>query len=74
MSVFKANASTYHQKIKFSVGNRIGEVKGNQPFSRGCYAEISEWIRRGREKEKKAKYFVSSRFRRLWKKSKRMYP
>lgn len=38
MGVFKAVASTYHQKIKFPVGNRIG-VKGNQPSSRKCYAE-----------------------------------
>lgn len=39
MIVFKAVASTYHQKIKFPVGSRIREVKENQPSSRKCYAE-----------------------------------
>ncbi|XP_073061690.1 LOW QUALITY PROTEIN: uncharacterized protein [Primulina eburnea] len=39
MNALRAVASAYHQKLKFPVGNRIGEVKGDQPSSRKCYAE-----------------------------------
>ncbi|XP_073037911.1 uncharacterized protein [Primulina eburnea] len=39
MNALRAVASTYHQKLKFPVGNRIGEVRGDQPSSRKCYAE-----------------------------------
>ncbi|XP_073124204.1 uncharacterized protein [Henckelia pumila] len=31
-------ASAYHQKIKFPVGNQVGEIRGEQPSSRRCYA------------------------------------
>ncbi|XP_073138218.1 uncharacterized protein [Henckelia pumila] len=39
MNSFKAVASAYHQKIKFPVGYKVREVRGDQPFSRKCYAE-----------------------------------
>ncbi|XP_073041770.1 uncharacterized protein [Primulina eburnea] len=39
MNALRAVASAYHQKLKFPVGNRIGEVRGDQPSSRKCYAE-----------------------------------
>ncbi|XP_075473380.1 uncharacterized protein LOC142504391 [Primulina tabacum] len=39
MNEMRAVASTYHQKIKFSVRGRVGEVKGDQPSSRRCYGE-----------------------------------
>ncbi|XP_073120853.1 uncharacterized protein [Henckelia pumila] len=39
MNSFKAVASAYHQKIKFLVGDKVGEVRGDQPSSRKCYAE-----------------------------------
>ncbi|XP_073020195.1 uncharacterized protein [Primulina eburnea] len=39
MNALRAVASTYQQKLKFPVGNIIGEVRGNQPSSRKCYAE-----------------------------------
>ncbi|XP_075475762.1 uncharacterized protein LOC142511450 [Primulina tabacum] len=39
MNELKTVASTYHQKIKFPVGDRVGEVRGDQPSSRKCYVE-----------------------------------
>ncbi|XP_073136921.1 uncharacterized protein [Henckelia pumila] len=33
LNAFKAVASAYHQKIKFLVGDRVGEVRGDQPSS-----------------------------------------
>ncbi|XP_073049537.1 uncharacterized protein [Primulina eburnea] len=39
MNALRAVASVYHQKLKFPVGNRVGEVRGDQPSSRDCYAE-----------------------------------
>ncbi|XP_073016710.1 uncharacterized protein [Primulina eburnea] len=39
MNELRAVASTYHQKIKFPVGNQVGEVRGDQPSSRKCYVE-----------------------------------
>ncbi|XP_075479303.1 uncharacterized protein LOC142520186 [Primulina tabacum] len=39
MNELKVIASTYHQKIKFSVRNQVGEVRGDQPSSRKCYGE-----------------------------------
>ncbi|XP_073138653.1 uncharacterized protein [Henckelia pumila] len=40
MNAFRAVASAYHQKIKFPVGYKVGEVRGDQPSSRKCYAEM----------------------------------
>ncbi|XP_073019166.1 uncharacterized protein [Primulina eburnea] len=39
MNELRVVASTYHQKIKFPVGARVGEVRGDQPSSRKCYVE-----------------------------------
>ncbi|XP_073305835.1 uncharacterized protein [Primulina huaijiensis] len=39
MNELRAVASTYHQKIKFLVGARVGEVRGDQPSSLKCYVE-----------------------------------
>ncbi|XP_073064073.1 uncharacterized protein [Primulina eburnea] len=43
MNELRALASTYHQKIKFPVGSRVGEVRGDKPFSRKCYVEVV-WV------------------------------
>lgn len=37
-----AVASTYHQKIKFHMGSRIGKVQRYQASSQKCYAEIQD--------------------------------
>ncbi|XP_073121585.1 uncharacterized protein [Henckelia pumila] len=39
MNAFRVVASAYHQKIKFPVGDKVGEVRGDQPSSRKFYAE-----------------------------------
>ncbi|XP_073152355.1 uncharacterized protein [Henckelia pumila] len=39
MTTFMAVASALHQKIKFLVGNEIGEVQGDQVIARKCYVE-----------------------------------
>ncbi|XP_073067283.1 uncharacterized protein [Primulina eburnea] len=39
MNELRAVASTYHQKIKFPVGSRVGEVRRDQPSSQKCYVE-----------------------------------
>ncbi|XP_073059756.1 uncharacterized protein [Primulina eburnea] len=39
MNELRAVESTYHQKIIFPVGARVGEVRGDQPSSRKCYVE-----------------------------------
>ncbi|XP_073290538.1 uncharacterized protein [Primulina huaijiensis] len=39
MAAFMAIASALHQKIKFPVGEAVGEVKGDQKISRKCYVE-----------------------------------
>ncbi|XP_073138233.1 uncharacterized protein [Henckelia pumila] len=39
LNAFRAVASAYHQKIKFPMGDRVGEVKGDQHSSRRCYAD-----------------------------------
>ncbi|XP_073137176.1 uncharacterized protein [Henckelia pumila] len=39
MTTFMAFALALHQKIKFPVGNEIGEVQGDQVIARKCYVE-----------------------------------
>ncbi|XP_077228555.1 uncharacterized protein LOC143861525 [Tasmannia lanceolata] len=37
-NLVRAVASAYHQKMKFITSNGVGEVRGDQPQSRECYA------------------------------------
>ncbi|XP_077246024.1 uncharacterized protein LOC143885861 [Tasmannia lanceolata] len=37
-NLIRAVASAYHQKMKFNTSNGVGEVRGDQPQSRECYA------------------------------------
>ncbi|XP_073122044.1 uncharacterized protein [Henckelia pumila] len=39
LNAFMVVASAYHHKIKFPVGDKVGEVQGDQPSSRRCYAD-----------------------------------
>ncbi|XP_074561110.1 uncharacterized protein LOC141817336 [Curcuma longa] len=39
LSAFSAVVSTYHQKIKFLVGDLVGEARGNQLTARRCYVD-----------------------------------
>ncbi|XP_073132205.1 uncharacterized protein [Henckelia pumila] len=39
MTTFMAVASALHQKIKFPVGDQVGEVQGDQVIARKCYVE-----------------------------------
>ncbi|XP_075521525.1 uncharacterized protein LOC142554736 [Primulina tabacum] len=55
MNELRAVASTYHQKIKF-VGSRVGEVRGDQLFSRKCNMEAVRVDQgKARKEEKKAR-------------------
>ncbi|XP_073298298.1 uncharacterized protein [Primulina huaijiensis] len=56
MNELKAVASTYHQKIKFPVGSKVGEVRGDQPSSRKCYVEAVRVDQsKAKKEEKKAR-------------------
>ncbi|XP_075492529.1 uncharacterized protein LOC142530589 [Primulina tabacum] len=55
MNEMRAVASTYHQKIKFPVRGRVGEVKGDQPSSRKCYGEIVRVDQKKARREGKGK-------------------
>ncbi|XP_073057035.1 uncharacterized protein [Primulina eburnea] len=64
MNALRAVASAYHQKLKYPVGNRVGEVRGDQPSSRKCYAETvkveNKRARRGGESRRPGKEEVHS--------------
>ncbi|XP_073051258.1 uncharacterized protein [Primulina eburnea] len=55
MNEMRAVASTYHQKIKFPVRGRVGEVKGDQPSSRKCYGETVRVDQKKARREGKGK-------------------
>ncbi|XP_074577531.1 uncharacterized protein LOC141833939 [Curcuma longa] len=40
LSAFSAVVSTYHQKMKFPVGDQVGESRGDQLASRKCYVDM----------------------------------
>ncbi|XP_074577627.1 uncharacterized protein LOC141834083 [Curcuma longa] len=40
LSAFSVVVSTYHQKMKFPVGNQVGEARGDQQTSRRCYMDM----------------------------------
>ena len=42
MNSWKAVTSTYHLMIKFPIGYRVGEVKGDQVVARECYIAMLE--------------------------------
>ncbi|XP_075481136.1 uncharacterized protein LOC142521847 [Primulina tabacum] len=50
MNELRAVASTYHQKIKFPVGSRVGKVRRDQPSSQKFYVEA---VRVDQNKERK---------------------
>ncbi|CAA0841581.1 Uncharacterized mitochondrial protein AtMg00860, partial [Striga hermonthica] len=37
LNAFQAVVSTYHMKMKFPVGDKVGEARGDQRLSRTCY-------------------------------------
>ncbi|CAA0828787.1 Unknown protein, partial [Striga hermonthica] len=37
LNAFQIVVSTYHMKLKFPVGDRVGEARGDQKLSRTCY-------------------------------------
>ncbi|KAL0444290.1 UNVERIFIED_CONTAM: hypothetical protein Slati_2151700 [Sesamum latifolium] len=39
LNTFQVVVSTYHMKLKFSVRDKVGEVKGDQYTARKCYME-----------------------------------
>ncbi|XP_073037999.1 uncharacterized protein [Primulina eburnea] len=55
MNEMKAMASTYHQKIKFPVRGKVGEVKGDLPSSRRCYGETVRVDQKRERREWKGK-------------------
>ncbi|XP_073287581.1 uncharacterized protein [Primulina huaijiensis] len=53
MKELRAVAFTYHQKIKFSVGSQVGEVRGDQLSSQKCYVEAVRVDQKKARKEEK---------------------
>ncbi|XP_074556805.1 uncharacterized protein LOC141812691 [Curcuma longa] len=51
LSAFSAVVSTYHQKMKFPVGDKVGEVRGDQMISRRCYVDMIRTDSRKKQKE-----------------------
>ncbi|XP_073047725.1 uncharacterized protein [Primulina eburnea] len=49
LAEFRAVSSTYHQKLKYPVGNEVGVVGGDQKSSRRCYVdEVRQEVKRSR--------------------------
>ncbi|KAL0348015.1 UNVERIFIED_CONTAM: hypothetical protein Sangu_1029300 [Sesamum angustifolium] len=40
LNTFQAVVSTYHMKLKFLVGDKVREVKGDQYIAQKCYMEV----------------------------------
>lgn len=40
LSALQVIASSYHQKLKFPMGNEVREVKGDQQAAHKCYVEM----------------------------------
>ncbi|KAL0391208.1 UNVERIFIED_CONTAM: hypothetical protein Scaly_0477900 [Sesamum calycinum] len=40
LNTFQAIISTYHMKLKFPIGDKVGEVKSDQYILRKCYVEV----------------------------------
>ncbi|XP_073064084.1 uncharacterized protein [Primulina eburnea] len=55
MNEMRVVASTYHQKIKFPVRGRVGEVKEDQPSSQKCYGETVRVDQKKARREEKGK-------------------
>ncbi|KAK6159914.1 hypothetical protein DH2020_003295 [Rehmannia glutinosa] len=52
LNSFQAIVSTFHMKLKFVVGDGIGEVVGNAQVARKCYVEA---VKKGEQKKSKRK-------------------
>ncbi|KAK6152580.1 hypothetical protein DH2020_012219 [Rehmannia glutinosa] len=53
LNSFQAIVSTFHMKLKFVVGDGIGEVWGNARVARKCYVEA--WVKEGERRKSKRK-------------------
>ncbi|CAA0809002.1 Unknown protein, partial [Striga hermonthica] len=53
LNAFQAVVSTYHMKLKFPVGDQVGEARGDQNLSRTCYQIAVKTNQRAEVKEGK---------------------
>ncbi|CAA0834127.1 Unknown protein, partial [Striga hermonthica] len=53
LTTFQAVVSTYHMKLKFLVGDRVGEARGDKKLSRACYQIAVKMNQRTEVKEGK---------------------
>lgn len=42
-STFMVVVSSYHQKIKFSIGHLVGRVQGDQKIAQDCYVKMIKY-------------------------------